>query len=80
MATYLIWTGVIFICLLIAERTMKYEYVSAIGTRKYLPSKFWTFIIFCILAGLYIFRWCNGTDFLIIIWAFIVARIKTLII
>lgn len=63
MATYLIWTGVIFICLLIAERTMKYEYVSAIGTRKYLPSKFWTFIIFCILAGLYIFRWCNGTDF-----------------
>lgn len=63
MATYLIWTGIIFICLLIAERTMKYEYVSAIGTRKYLPSKFWTFVIFCILAGLYIFRWCNGTDF-----------------
>ena len=63
MATYLICTGVIFICLLIAERTMKYEYVSAIGKGKYLPSKFWTFIIFCILAGLYIFRWCNGTDF-----------------
>lgn len=63
MATYLIWIGVIFICLLIAERTMKYEYISVIGTRKYLPNKFWTFIIFCILAGLYIFRWCNGTDF-----------------
>ena len=63
MTTYLIWIGVIFIFLLIAERTAKSEYISVIGARKFLPNKFWTFIIFCIFVGLYTFRWCNGTDF-----------------
>ena len=52
MATYLICTGVIFICLLIAERTMKYEYVSAIGKGKYLPSKFWTFYYILHISGI----------------------------
>ena len=63
MTTYLIWIGVIFVFLLIAERTAKSEYISVIGARKFLPNKFWTFMIFCIFVGLYTFRWCNGTDF-----------------
>lgn len=80
MTTYLIWIGVIIFFLLIAERTAKSEYISVIGARKFLPNKFWTFIIFCIFVGLYTFRWCNGTDFLIIIWDFIVVAIRILII
>lgn len=63
MTTYLIWTGIIYICLSIAMQSSRIEYVPAMGKKRYLPNKFMVLIICSILSGLYIFRWCNGTDF-----------------
>lgn len=63
MTTYLIWTGVICICLLIAMQSLRLRYIPGMDMSRYVPSRFPVFVIFIILAGLYTFRWCNGTDF-----------------
>lgn len=63
MTTYLIWTGVICICLLISMQSLRLRYIPGMDMNRYIPSRLPVFLIFIILAGLYTFRWCNGTDF-----------------
>lgn len=63
MTTYLIWMGVICICLLIAMQSSRWRYIPEIAMNRYIPSRLPVFLIFIILASLYTFRWCNGTDF-----------------
>lgn len=63
MTTYLVWIGVIYFLLILAMRSSRLEYVYGVDQEQYLPNKFFVFFIFVVLSGLYIFRWCNGTDF-----------------